>query len=98
MAPATATEHIKAALYDRIQRDPRFREHRSETAAAAEIRARLLGPNIFDVVWGDDERWYVKVHMPRAELRLLIPVEDIVPSTETEIDAEIESLIQQAGA
>ena len=98
MAPATATDHIKAALYDRIQRDPRFREHRDPQAAAKEIKARLMGPNIFEVVWGDDERWYVRVHMPRAELRLLIPVEEIVPSTATEIDAEIESLIQQAGA
>jgi hypothetical protein len=98
MAPATATDHIKAALHDRIQRDPRFREHRSDAAAEAEIRARLLGPNIFEVVWGDDERWYVRVHMPRAELRLLIPVEEIVPSTATAIDAEIESLIEQAGA
>ena len=98
MAPATATEHIKAALYDRIQRDPRFREHRDPSAAAAEIRARLLGPNIFDVVWGDDERWYVKVHMPRAELRLLIPVEEIVPSSRTAIVAVIESVIARAGA
>lgn len=98
MAPATATEHIKAALHERIQRDPRFREHRDRSAAAAEIRARLQGPNIFEIVWGDDQRWYVRVHMPRAELRMLIPVEEIVPSTETEIDMEIESLIAEAGA
>lgn len=98
MNAATATEHIKAALRDRIQRDPRFREHRSDDAAEAEVRARLLGPNIFEVVLGDDERWYVRVHMPRAELRLLIPVEEIVPSSDTEIDAEIETLIEQAGA
>lgn len=98
MGAATATEHIKDALRDRIRRDPRFREHRSDAATEAEIRARLLGPNIFEVVVGDDERWYVRVHMPRAELRLMIPVEEIVPSTDTEIDAEIEQLIEQAGA
>lgn len=95
---ATAIEHIKAALRERVQLDPRFREHRSPEASEAEVRARLLGPNIFEVVLGDDERWYVRVHMPRAELRMLIPVEEIVPSTDTEIDAEIESLIEAAGA
>jgi hypothetical protein len=95
---ATVTDHIKAALRDRIQRDPRFREHRSEAATEAEVRARLLGPNIFEVVWGDDDRWHVRVHMPRAELRLLIPVEEIVPSDQTEIDREVEQLIAEAGA